>query len=145
MSPTRKVILNKEQIPINKMLFCSLCKGKLYAPSAYQVNGRIYHTSCVVCFNCRQDVSESYHTVGRGIFCTNCYQEMYSPICFQCSNPILNNQSVIVHNCVYHTECLECPYCNKRIVLGEEITKNNHWKLKCESCEKFVTAKIPFQ
>ncbi|KRX73792.1 Homeobox protein ceh-14 [Trichinella sp. T6] len=120
MSPTKKVILNKEQIPINKMLFCSLCKGKLYAPSAYQVNGRIYHTSCVVCFNCRQDVSESYHTVGRGIFCTNCYQEIYSPICFQCSNPILNNQSVIVHNCVYHTECLECPYCNKRIVLGEE-------------------------
>ncbi|KRY58406.1 RNA-binding protein 5 [Trichinella britovi] len=145
MSSTRKVILNKEQIPVNKMLFCSLCKGKLYAPSAYQVNGRIYHTSCVVCFNCRQDVSESYHTVGRGIFCTNCYQEIYSPICFQCSNPILNNQSVIVHNCVYHTECLECPYCNKRIVLSEEITKNNHWKLKCESCEKFVTAKIPFQ
>nr|pir LIM homeobox protein ceh-14 - Caenorhabditis elegans [Caenorhabditis elegans] len=108
--------------PNNEEAICSLCDKKIRDRFVSKVNGRCYHSSCLRCSTCKDELGATCFLREDSMYCRAHFYKKFGTKCSSCNEGIVPDHVVRkASNHVYHVECFQCFICKRSLETGEEF------------------------
>ncbi|CAF0790184.1 unnamed protein product [Didymodactylos carnosus] len=109
----------------NDRVECYGCNYKIEERYYLMAIDKIWHLSCLRCFDCNQSLEKEVTCFSRDkqIYCKDDYIKRYCRrICSRCHMLIRPNELIMrAKQYIYHLECFSCISCNHRLHPGDEF------------------------
>lgn len=95
---------------------CSTCRQPFKAGmKKLDWNGCQWHEECFKCTNCSCVIgNNSFLPRDNQPFCVQCFNNLFAPNCSYCNKAVMSG-GVLYKNEPYHRECLKCFHCNRSV------------------------------
>ncbi|XP_015781260.1 insulin gene enhancer protein ISL-1 [Tetranychus urticae] len=116
-----------------KMVSCEGCGQPIKDRFLDKILDRAWHTYCVVCFDCKSELTEKCYSREGKLFCKQDFFKRFGKKCARCSQAIFPEDYVRwARNSVYHIRCFTCVDCHKELLTGDELYIINEDQLFCK-------------
>ncbi|EFO82892.1 CRE-CEH-14 protein [Caenorhabditis remanei] len=101
---------------------CCLCDKEIRDRFVSKVNGRCYHSSCLRCSTCQDELGETCFLRDEFMYCRPHFYKKFGTKCASCTEGIVPDHVVRkASGHIYHVECFTCFICKRTLETGEEF------------------------
>ncbi|CAL2050549.1 unnamed protein product [Caenorhabditis brenneri] len=101
---------------------CSICDKQIKDRFVSKVNGMAYHSACLRCSTCQEELGASCFLRGESMYCKTHFFKNFGTKCAACSEGIIPDHVVRkASGHIYHVECFTCFICKRVLETGEEF------------------------
>ncbi|ULT83155.1 hypothetical protein L5515_018271 [Caenorhabditis briggsae] len=106
----------------NEESVCSLCEKEIRDRFVSKVNGRCYHSSCLRCSTCQDELGATCFLRDDSMYCRAHFFKKFGTKCASCEDGIVPDHVVRkASGHIYHVECFNCFICKRLLETGEEF------------------------
>ncbi|KAL4216999.1 LIM domain kinase 1 [Mactra antiquata] len=117
-----------------ELLVCSQCNKYMYDGTIVQINEKHYHTDCVRCVVCQENITGSCHRKDNELYCRTDFLRLHGTNCLSCDEIIGPSEAVHeINGRVYHTSCFTCIECTRQLNTGDFVYLKDDGKLLCSN------------
>ncbi|CAD6189354.1 unnamed protein product [Caenorhabditis auriculariae] len=101
---------------------CRACEHPIRDRFVSRILDRSYHTECVRCFTCNEQLDSTCFYRDDRLFCKPHFFKKYGTKCANCGEGIVPDHVVRkASGHVYHVECFQCVVCKRQLETGDEF------------------------
>lgn len=110
---------------------CADCGLMITGKSAMEVDGKLWHKECFVCYECGEPLKKFVERDDH-LYCPPCLTRKFDGVCYACSGE-LGRKFTKACGQSWHDECFKCKNCNR--LFGDDPFVNINGEPWCDDCE----------
>eukprot|EP01102_Stenamoeba_stenopodia_P012087 TRINITY_DN3774_c0_g3_i1.p1 TRINITY_DN3774_c0_g3~~TRINITY_DN3774_c0_g3_i1.p1 ORF type:complete len:285 (-),score=62.76 TRINITY_DN3774_c0_g3_i1:136-990(-) len=110
---------------------CSDCGLMITGKSAMEVDGKLWHKECFVCYECGEPLKKFVERDDH-LYCPPCLTRKFDGVCYACSGE-LGRKFTKACGQSWHDECFKCKNCKR--LFGDDPFVNINGEPWCDDCE----------